>query len=125
MITHPTPVRNTLADAIATLVDGGSGAGKLKIYSASFATLLATFTLPDPAFAAASSGKIVGDSISSTTGSATGTAAVFRVTDSADVECFAGTTGVAGSGADAILTSTAITSGAPTSCSKLEYNAPP
>ena len=51
---------SALADAITTLVDAGSAAGTLKVYTgtlptdldASGDTLLATFTLADPAAAA-------------------------------------------------------------------------
>ena len=59
-----TAARNAGLNAITALVDGGSGAGVLRIYSGTqpagpgsspTGTLLLAITLSDPAFAAASS----------------------------------------------------------------------
>ncbi len=61
----PTAVRNAMCDAAVDLIDGGAGAGVLRIYSGSqpatpatspSGTLLAEFTLSDPAYGAASVG---------------------------------------------------------------------
>jgi hypothetical protein len=80
-----TATRNVLADAFETRTDVGSGAATIKIYSGtqpadantglSGNTLLATFTLDNPAFGAASAGVITLGSVPrSTTGLAAGTA---------------------------------------------------
>jgi hypothetical protein len=123
-ITHPTAIRNGLADYIASQVDGGSAA-KLKIYNdIALTTLLATFTLPDPSFGSASGGLITCGSITPVTASATGTAGGFSVTDSSDTVVFKGDCGVAGSGAACILTTTSVTSGTTVTCNSLTYAAP-
>lgn len=60
-----TAARNAAADAAGNLIDGGAGPGVLRIYSGSqpatpatspTGTLLAEFTLSDPAFGAAANG---------------------------------------------------------------------
>ncbi|MFV2094829.1 hypothetical protein ACFHW1_04970 [Micromonospora sp. LOL_014] len=96
-----TAARNAAADAIAALADGGSGAGVIRIYtgsqpagpgSAATGTLLATVTLNDPAFAAASSAEAAldVDPVPSGTAVASGTAGWFRLLDSTE----AGSTGL-------------------------------
>ena len=61
----PTAARNAACDAVVDLLDAGAGAGTIKIYTgsqpasandAASGTLLATITLSDPAFGAASTG---------------------------------------------------------------------
>jgi hypothetical protein len=90
-----TASRNAAADAVAALVNGGSGAGVLRIYTGSqpatpatapSGTLLAEFTLSDPAFAAASGGSAALDVTPALTddGLAAGTAGWFRICDSTE-----------------------------------------
>lgn len=90
-----TAARNAAADAVAGLVDGGAGAGVIRIYTgtqpanpatAPSGTLLAEFTLSDPAFAAASSGSAALDVTPALVdqGLAAGTAGWFRVLDSTE-----------------------------------------
>ena len=87
-----TAARNAAADAVAALIDQGAGAGKVKIYTTAFGTLLATFTMSDPAFGAAAAGVATAASLpKSTTGAANGTAAVYEVTDSDDTQLWTGT----------------------------------
>lgn len=80
-----TAVRNTMLDAINTALSAGAAAPKLRIYtgsppagpgSAPTGTLLAEFTLNDPAFAAAGSASMALDVTPAleTTGLAAGTA---------------------------------------------------
>jgi hypothetical protein len=77
-ITHSTTIRNGLCNYTVDALDQGSGAGKLKIYSdTGLTTLLATFTLADPAFGAASSGQATAAAITPITASASGTALAF------------------------------------------------
>jgi hypothetical protein len=90
-----TAARNAAADAIVGVFSGGSGAPVLRIYSGSqpatpatapSGTLLAEFTLSDPAFAAASSGSAALDVTPALTddGLAAGTAGYFRICDSTE-----------------------------------------
>jgi hypothetical protein len=109
---------NDMADALLALIDGGAGAGKLKVYTGSLGsdldatgdTLLATFTLTDPA------GSVSGNVLTldfdpdiSATVAASGTAGYFHITDSNDVVVLGGTVGT--SGADLNFAAVAWTSG--------------
>ena len=108
---------NDMADALLALIDAGS-AGKIKVYTGSLGsdldatgdTLLATFTLVDPAGAV--SGNVITldfDPDISATVAASGTAGYFHITDSSDVVVLGGTVGT--SGADLNFAAVAWTSG--------------
>lgn len=110
--------RNVACDAIVDSVDGGPAAGTCEIRSGAqpasandvdAGTLLATFTLADPAFGAAASGVATAAAIANTTGSAAGTAGHFRVKTSAGTVCWDGSVGT--SGADLNLNTTTISVG--------------
>lgn len=113
-------------NAVVDLLDAGSGAGKLLIYSAGSGVpanadtaitdqvLLAELTLSDPAFgnaadinpgARATANAITGD----TAANATGTAAFFRAVDSDDNPIIQG--GVGTSGQELNLNTTSLVSG--------------
>lgn len=99
--------RSAAADAVVDRVDAGSGPGTLKVYSGSqpatpatspSGTLLATFTLNDPAYGSASTG-VAALSVSpalSTTGVAAADAGWFRVADSDGTAVFDGACGTSG-----------------------------
>jgi hypothetical protein len=88
-----TTARNAACDALVDLVDAGSGAGTIDIRTGSqpatpettaTGTLLATFTLADPAFGSASTGvATLASTPRTTTGLAAGDAGWFRMKDSA------------------------------------------
>lgn len=88
-----TQTQNAAADAANDLIDAGTAAGTVELYSggqpatandAATGTLLATFTLADPAYGAATSGQATLQGTPITTqGSADGTAGWFRMKDSA------------------------------------------
>ncbi|MBN1131201.1 MAG: hypothetical protein JXA71_19580 [Chitinispirillaceae bacterium] len=122
-ITHPTAARNTLANAINTLVNAGSAAGKLKILTSGDA-LLATLTLADPAFGSASNGAIAldCDPVLSAQATGTGTAAKFTVTDSDDTIIYQGS--VATSGGDLTIDNTSIVTGQTVNVTAHSYTAP-
>ena len=113
-------VASQMVDAITTAVDAGSAAGTLKVYTgakpstpetAATGTLLATFTLADPAAAAPSAGVATynfSPAISATV-AASGTAGWFRVADSNGTAVYDGTVGT--SGQDLNFDSVAWTSG--------------
>lgn len=124
-------------NAIVDLLDAGSGAGKLKIYSGTVPTdadaalagntLLAELTLSDPAFgnAADDTGKATATASSITADSsadATGTASFFRATDSDDNVVIQGTCGT--SDADLVLNSTSIQSGVEVQISSWTFSVP-
>lgn len=112
-----TAARNAAADAIADLCDVG-GAGTLEIRTgsqpanpgtAASGTLLATFTLDNPAFGAASTGVVTLDPPTSVSAAATGTAGYFRIKNNAGTAIIDGDCGT--SGASLNLNTTSITSG--------------
>lgn len=116
-----TAARNAAAGAIALLADAGAGAGTIKVYTGSqvatgdtaeAGTLLATFTLADPAFGSPSSGVCtLASTPRSTTGAADGTAGWFRVEDSTGANVFDGSVTATGGGGQLELNTTTISTG--------------
>lgn len=114
--------RSAACDAIVDLIDAG-GAGTLKIYTASFSTLLATLTFSATAFGSASNGTATASAITDdSSADATGTAAVFRVASGAGTTIFEGTVGT--SGADINFNTVAFVSGAVISITSLTITMP-
>lgn len=114
-----TTIRNGWLDDIATAIDAGSGAGKIKFYSGTRPatgaaitdqTLLGTVTCSDPCAGSAASGVLTFSAFTDDSDAdATGTATWARITDSDDTfvcDCSVGT-----SGEDINLNSTSITAG--------------
>lgn len=109
---------NAQADALDDRINTG-GAGSIKIYTgtqpatadtAVSGTLLATFTLSNPAFGAASSGVITLAGVPKTVAAAaTGTAAYFRLANGSGTTVLDGSVGTSGNQLN--LNSVAITSG--------------
>lgn len=128
-----TATRNALANAVATLVDAGPAAGTLKIYSgtqpatadtAASGTLLATVTLGDPSFGAASSGTITGADPAAVTGAAAGTAGWFRVADSTGATVYDGAVTATGGGGECQLSTTTISVGVSVDITSLTVTMP-
>ena len=127
-IAHSTSVRNATAVQVVQSIDAGSGAGKIKFYTAGFGTLMATLNFADPSF---ETGGVSGGSVSTVAGSITGTIsasgtntmAVFRITDSADNEVMTGSVGLAG--ADINLTNTTFNQNDTVTINSLTYTAMP
>lgn len=102
-----TAARNAAANAIIQLIDAGPAAGTLQLRTGgqpasandpATGTLLATFTLADPAFGAALLGVATLDAtpVLSTTGVADGTAGWFRIADSTGATVGDGVVGTSG-----------------------------
>lgn len=102
-----TAARNAAANAIIQLIDAGPAAGTLQLRTGgqpasandpATGTLLATFTLADPAFGAAALGVATLDTtpVLSTTGVADGSAGWFRVADSTGATVGDGAVGTSG-----------------------------
>lgn len=115
-----TATRNAIADAAVDLIDGGTGAGTVKIYSgaqpasandAASGTLLATFTLADPAFGAAAAGVATANAVADTTGAADGTAGWFRAETSTPGTVLDGSVTATGGGGDMELNTVTISTG--------------
>ncbi|MCC6739455.1 MAG: hypothetical protein IT452_10445 [Planctomycetia bacterium] len=106
-----TAARDGACNGIVDLIDGGSGAGFIRIYTgaaptnvadANSGTLLATLTFSDPAFGASSTGVATASAITNdSSADASGDAGHFRIFDSAGGAtgtCIAqGSCGVSGS----------------------------
>lgn len=111
---------NAMADAVDALINA-SGAGTIKVYSgtqpvnantAITGTLLATFTLDNPAFGAASAGVItLSGTPLSTTGVAAGTASHFRCASGTPATVFDGSVTATGGGGQLQLNTTSISVG--------------
>jgi hypothetical protein len=83
-INYSTAVKNTRMTAVRDAIDGGSGAGKINLYTAAYAILLVSIPLSDP------SGTILAGALSlsgmpkSAAAIGAGNAAIARIVDSAD-----------------------------------------
>jgi hypothetical protein len=124
-------------DAIVDLIDGGAGAGLLRIYDGTQPTdpdtaigaqnLLAELTLSDPAFGAAADaapgGRATASAITTdASANATGTASWFRVVTSAGTAIIDGSVGT--SGADLNLNTTSIVLGASVAVTSWTFTVP-
>ncbi len=111
---HGNAFGDSQAQNFQVALDTG-GAGTLKIYDAAFANLLATFILPVPSAPAVVSGskQIVLNTITTVTAIATGTANAYRFTDNAGETIYEqdNQVGVAGSGRQVIVNTTAFVTG--------------
>lgn len=115
-----TATQNAMADKVDDLVNV-SGPGTIKVYSGTqpatanasiTGTLLASFTLDNPAFGNASSGVITLSATPlSTTGAAAGTATHFRVSSGTPATVFDGQVTATGGGGDLELNTTTISVG--------------
>lgn len=109
-VTYNAALKTTRMTAVLTAIDAGAGPGTLEIGTTGMGTVLATFTLADPAGTVAGS-VLTFDfdpDISDTSADATGTAAEARIKDSVANIVISGLT-VGTSGTDIILDSTSIT----------------
>lgn len=128
-----TSARNAAVKAVADLIDAGSGAGTISIYSgaqpatpatAPSGTLLATVVLGDPAFAAPSNGVVAGADPAAVNAAATGTAGWCRVADSTGAAILDGDVTASGGSGFMQLSSTALTSGSPVDITSLQLTMP-
>lgn len=129
-VTHPTAVRNAVADLVVDRCDAGSAAGALVFRLAGSAgapgTAVSTLPLSDPAFGAASGGTAAANAITTDT-NATGNASPVANATLQDsdgnvvVHC-----SVASSGGDIDMSGgLVIDAGDEVSCSALSYSAMP
>jgi len=119
-LTLATAARNGMCDLLVDLLDAGAAAGKIEIRSGTrpanpnttaTGTLLATVTLIDPAFGAASTGVATLTDPVSVTAVATGTATWFRAMDSNNNAVMDGRVTATGGGGDLTLATTSLTTG--------------
>lgn len=125
-VTHGTPTRNAIADAVAAKVDGGGGPGKFKVRDASN-VVLATITLAATSHNAAVNGvaTLAGLPKTDSDADANGTATNFIITDAADVTVYGGSLTVTGGGGDYTIDSVIIAIHQTVSITSGSYTAPP
>lgn len=118
----PTASRNAACDAVGDRLNAGAGPGTIDVRTgtqpasandAASGTLLATFTLADPAFGAASTGVKTLDATPplATTGLAAGTAGWFRAKDSDGNTVLDGAVTATGGGGELELNTTTVSVG--------------
>lgn len=122
-VTHPTAVRNAIADLVVDKLDVGSGTaeGRL-VFQTSGGAAVATLAFANPAFGAASGGVATANAITSDTNAAGGTTTKAELRDrdaTPIVLCEVST-----SGSDINLSSVAIGATDTVSVSSLTYTAP-
>lgn len=107
-VTYSTAVKTARMTAVKDQIDGGAGAGILKIYTTGLGTLLAQISLADPCGTVAS-GVLTFSGLpkSDTSADGTGTAAEATITDSTGTVCISGLT-VGTSATDIIIDNTSI-----------------
>lgn len=117
VIAYSTAIRNNRLNQVRDAIDGGAGAGLLRIYDGArpatggaATVLLAELTFTDPCAPAAAAGVLTASAITAdASANATGTATWFRCVDSAATFCIDGSVATAGS--DLNLNSTSISVG--------------
>lgn len=127
-LAYATSLRNAQLDEIGTAIDAGAGAGQLIIYDGTRPSTggtvtneVATLTMGDPSMAAAASGQVSANSITSDTNATGGTATWFRITDSVGTFVMDGDVGTSGS--DLNLNTTSIAAASTVSISSLTITA--
>ena len=123
-VTHPTDVRNGIADYVVDLIDNG-GAGTIVFQDGgSSDSDVATLAFANPAFGAAAAGVATANAITDDTNCNAGTVTKFTVYSGGSADIFTGSVTATGAGGDIILSSTAIGAGDTISISSLTYEAP-
>ncbi len=132
-----TAMRNAACDAMVDLIDGGAGAGVIRIRTgapptnvgdASSGTLLGTCVFSDPAFGSASSGAATANAITSdSSADASGDAGHFRIyaDGASDTSALAqGTAGNSGDTPDLVFDNKTIVAGGVIAISSMTFTMP-
>jgi hypothetical protein len=122
-VTHPTAVRNAVADLVVDRVDAGAGAGTLEMQTAGDVEV-ATLTFSDPAFGAAAAGTATASAITADASATGGTIAKARLKDSVGTEVCACSVTATGGGGDIQLNSVVVSAGQEVAVTSLTYSAP-
>ena len=123
-VTHPTDVRDGIANYVVDLIDAGGDGTMVLHVGAQSDSDRATLTFSATAFGAATGGIATAATITDDTDCNAGTVSKFTVFSGTGDSCFTGTVTATGAGGDIILSSTAIGSGDTISISALTYEAP-
>ena len=123
-VTHPTDVRNDVADLVVDNIDAGCAATIVFQDGGLSDSDIATLTFSATAFGAAANGIATAAAITDDTDCNAGDVTKFTVFSGAGDSCFTGSVTATGGGGDIILSSTAIGKGDTISISSLTYEAP-
>lgn len=121
-VTHPTAVRNGIADFVVDQLDVG-GAGKIVMQTAG-ASAVATLPFGATAFGSAASGIATANAITSDTSAVGGTIAKAELQTNAGVAKVLCSVTATGGGGDIQLSSVIVSAGQTVSMSSLTYTAP-
>jgi len=121
-VTHPTTIRNLVADTVVDSLEDGSTFGLLD-FRASASTSVVVLTFDSTAFGAASGGTATANSITDGTASTAGTVTVAVGLASCSTEVFRCSVTSTGGGGDIELSSNVISSGQTVSITSLTYSA--
>lgn len=121
-VTHPTAMRNTLADTVVDSLDVG-GAGTLVFQTTASATV-ATLTFSATAFGSASSGTATANAITSDTNAAGGTITKAELRNNAGTAKVLCSVTATGGGGDIELNSVVVSAAQTVSMTSLTYSAP-
>jgi hypothetical protein len=122
-VSHPTAVRTGIADFVVDQLDEGTPPGTL-VFQTSGDVEVATLTLANPAFGAASNAVATAGSITSDTSATGGTIAKARLKNAAGTDKIICSVTATGGGGDITLSSVSISAGQTVSVSSLTYTAP-
>lgn len=123
-VTHPTAVRNGIADFVVDQLDEGTPPGKL-VMQTSGGSSVATLTFSNTAFGSASSGVATAASITSDTNAVGGTIAKAELRNAAGTAKVLCSVTATGGGGDIQLSSVVVSAGQTVSMTSLTYTAPP
>ncbi|MBE0615151.1 MAG: hypothetical protein IH604_15875 [Burkholderiales bacterium] len=123
-VTHPTRVRNSIADFVCAQINEGTRPGKLVMQTAGGVTV-ATLRFANPAFAASVAGVASANAIVSDTNAVGGTIARAELRNAAGVAKVLCSVTATGMGGDIQLASVVVSAGQSVSVSALSYGAPP
>jgi hypothetical protein len=122
-VTHPTAVRNGIADFVVDQLDEGTPPGTL-VFQNSSNTEVATLTFSNAAFAAASNAIAVANPIVADSSATGGTISQARLKNAAGTDKILCSVTATGGGGDIELNSVVTSAGQEVSVSSLTYTAP-
>lgn len=122
-VTHPTAVRNGIADFVVDQLDEGSPPGDLVLLT-SGDVVVATLPLSNPACGSAVAGVATFGAITSDTNAVGGIVAKCSLRNAAGTEKWAGSVTTVGGGGDITLNSVSVAAGQTVNMSSLQYTAP-
>ena len=123
-VTHPTAVRDGIANFVVDQLDEGTPPGTL-VFQTSGDVEVATLTFANPAFGASSSGTATAGAITSDASATGGTIAKARLKNAAGTDKIICSVTATGGGGDIELSSAVITAGQTVAVSSLTYTAMP